>query len=235
METALIEIEAGINSRPLTYLYDDDVTDPSTPSHLLRGRNMFLKCDENTTSTVVPPDIGKRARCVQRTLHLFWSKFKRCYLAVLREHHMYQNKRNKSSDDNLLNVNDVILVKDDILTPRSSWRMARVDSLAVGRDGNVRVGVLSAVSKNGKRSKLARPLQTLIPLEVNSRTRRVLMRILILLMIQMFQILEIVHSIVLMNQKRINVLQILKKVRLNVETMRCNQLPLTELAELQLK
>ena len=74
MESAHKEIEAVINSRPLTYLYDNDVTGPLTPSHLLCGRNKFLKCGENTTSTVVPPDIGKRARCVQSTIQLFWSK-----------------------------------------------------------------------------------------------------------------------------------------------------------------
>ena len=114
MRTALVEIEAVINSRPLTYLYDDDVTDPLTPSHLLCGemwRKYYLDC----------------ARCVQRTIQLFWSKFNQCYLAELREHRMYQNKRNKSSDDKLLNVNDAVLVNEDILTPRSSWRMARVD------------------------------------------------------------------------------------------------------------
>ena len=75
------------------------------------------------------------------------------------------------SEQALLNVNDVVLVKGDILTARSSWRMARVDSLVVGRDGNVRGGVLSAVSRNGKRTKLTRPLQKRIPLEVTSRTK----------------------------------------------------------------
>ena len=137
METVLIEVEAVINSRPLTYLYDDDVTDPLTPSHLLSGRNMFIKCGENIASTVIPEDIGKRARCVQKAVQSFLSKFKQCYLAELREHHMYQNKRNKISDDKLLKVNDVVLVKDDIPVPRSSWRIARVDKLVVGRDGNI--------------------------------------------------------------------------------------------------
>ena len=68
-------------------------TDPLTPSHLLSGRNMFVKCGENTRSTVVYEDIEKRVRCVQRAIQLFWSKFKQCYLAELREHHMYQNRR----------------------------------------------------------------------------------------------------------------------------------------------
>ena len=111
METVLIEIEAVINSRPLTYLYDDDITEPLTPSHLLSGRNMFQKCAENSASSVISVDIGKRARCVQRAVQLFWNKFKQCYLAELREHHMYQNKGNKNNDDKLLKVNDVVLVK----------------------------------------------------------------------------------------------------------------------------
>ena len=170
VETVLIEIEAVINSRPLTYLYDDDITEPLTPSHLLSGRNMFQKCAENSASSVISVDIGKRARCVQRAVQLFWNKFKQCYLAELREHHMYQNKGNKNNDDKLLKVNDVVLVKDDVLTPRSSRRLARVDSLVAGRDGNVRGGVLPAISKNGKRTKLTKPLQKLIPLEVTSET-----------------------------------------------------------------
>ena len=127
-------------------MYDDDVTDPLTPWHLLCGQKMILRCGENTASTVIPEDIGKHARCVQRAVQLFWSKFKQCYLAELRERHMYQNKRNKSKDDKLLKVNNVVLVKDDILRPRRSWKIARVDSLIVDRDGNVRGGVLSAVS-----------------------------------------------------------------------------------------
>ena len=166
LETVLIQIEAVVNSRPLTYLYDDEVLDPLTPSHLLTGRNILQKCEYSKLDVefVNSVELGKRATYIQRTIQLFWNKFQHCYLAELREHHMYQNKENKANRS--LKVDDVVIVKDDILTPRSSWRIARVKSLIIGRDGNVRGGVLSAISQDGKRTTLTRPLQKLIPLEV---------------------------------------------------------------------
>ena len=43
METSLIEVDAMLNERPLTYLYNDDVTEPLKSSHLIVGRNINLK------------------------------------------------------------------------------------------------------------------------------------------------------------------------------------------------
>ena len=37
LTTILVEVEAVLNSRPLTYLYSDDVEEPVTPSHLVIG------------------------------------------------------------------------------------------------------------------------------------------------------------------------------------------------------
>lgn len=39
--TALTEIEAVVNSRPLSYLSSEDVEEPLTPSHLLVGRRIL--------------------------------------------------------------------------------------------------------------------------------------------------------------------------------------------------
>lgn len=40
METILIELEGTLNSRPLTYEYDEEGAEMLTPSHLVLGRQL---------------------------------------------------------------------------------------------------------------------------------------------------------------------------------------------------
>ena len=40
LTTILIEVESVINSRPLTYISDDDTVEALTPYHLLFGHNI---------------------------------------------------------------------------------------------------------------------------------------------------------------------------------------------------
>ena len=129
METVLIDVEGVVNSRPLTYLYNDDVVEPLTPSHLLTGRNISKNSRTISKLNDTSQGLTKRARYLQEILKSFWVKFKQCYLAELREHHSYQNKLRKIDTDKSLHVEDVVIVKDDDFAPRGSWRMGRVDSL----------------------------------------------------------------------------------------------------------
>ena len=39
--TAVTEVEAIVNSRPLSYVTSDDIEEPLTPSHLLVGRRVL--------------------------------------------------------------------------------------------------------------------------------------------------------------------------------------------------
>ena len=151
METALIEVEGIINSRPLTYISDDDVSPPLTPNHLLAGRNLGLKPNEVVQSDVFPwESMGKRAKYVQRVLQMYWNRFKTVYLAELRDHHKYRCSREKTNEKNRLVVGDVVIIKENNNTPRSSWRTGRVDSLVVGTDGHVRGAKLRTISTDGK-------------------------------------------------------------------------------------
>ena len=58
-----------------------------------------------------------------------------------------------------------MLLHDDDL-PRSFRKLARVQELIIGRDGNTRGAVLKVPTKNGGTTTLRRPVQLLYPLEL---------------------------------------------------------------------
>ena len=150
----LIEVEGIINSRPLTYIYDD-VLEPLTPSHLLSGRNLSSKSGE--IMTMVESSAGtlnKRLKYLEVTMQDFWNRFQHAYLSELREHHTYNKRKTK---DNSLEVGNAVIIKDDNVRPRNAWRMGRVESLVVGRDDKVRGANLITLSKEGKRTKISSP------------------------------------------------------------------------------
>ena len=170
METMLIEVEGVVNSRPLTYLQDDNVSDPLTPSHLLSGRNLAAKPEDILPVERNMEQLTKRMEYFKNTMEMYWNRFRHEYLSQLREHHMYASKR-KTKCENLLKVGDVVIIKEDNIVPRSSWRMGLVESLVAGKDGYVRGANLRSISKEGKTTKLSRPLQKLVPLEVVRDTK----------------------------------------------------------------
>ena len=148
---------------------DDDVCDPLTPSHLLAGRSLSAKPEVVSSVERNADHLTKRIQYLQTTMQSYWNHFRHVYLSRLREHHMYVSKR-KTKTDNVLDVGDVVIIKEDNVVPRSSWKMGKVDSLVIGKDGYVRGANLSTTSKEGKRTKSSRPLQKLIPLEVVRET-----------------------------------------------------------------
>ena len=45
LTTVLAEVEAVMNSRPLTYLYSDDINEALSPSHLIFGKRLLTLPD----------------------------------------------------------------------------------------------------------------------------------------------------------------------------------------------
>ena len=114
METCLIEIEGIINTRPLTYLYEDDVSEPLTPSHLLMGRNLSTTPEPTSESATTTNDheaMTNRFKYIQSVLRSSWKNFRHHYLTELREHHMYT--RQKTNANAGLKLGDVVVIKDD--------------------------------------------------------------------------------------------------------------------------
>jgi len=158
LHTLMCEVEAIINSRPLTLMSSepDDLT-PLTPSQLLTMK---------TNVVGYPPGdfqrndlyLRRRWRRVQYLANLFWSRWRKEYLLTLQERHKWwRTKRN-------LEIGDVVLLKEDN-TPRNSWPMGIVLKTETDAKGFVR-----AVEVKTQTSKFRRPvtkLVLLVPSETN--------------------------------------------------------------------
>ena len=88
LNTLLIEIEGIINSRPLTYLFDDSegVSYPLTPSQLVNGRNLSLLPHDNFYEIISTYEsLSRRAKYNRRLLSQFARRWKNEYLLGLME------------------------------------------------------------------------------------------------------------------------------------------------------
>lgn len=131
LHTLLKQVEAVLNSRPLTAISSStDDLESITPGHFLIGRPLIaipesLMCDMNVNN-------AKRWELV-KTLHQnFWKIWSRDYLTELQRRYKWKNKSPN------VKVGEIVLLKDDNLPPLK-WRLGRVIDLHPGADGLTRV------------------------------------------------------------------------------------------------
>ena len=99
--TALAEIEAVINSRPLSYLSPDDIEEPLTPSHLLVGRRLLNLLDhlgysddpEDEEFSMDSSTLSRHMKHLNTTINHFWNRWRREYLSELREAHYHSTRK----------------------------------------------------------------------------------------------------------------------------------------------
>ena len=132
-ETLLLEIEMAINSRPLTYLYNDPI-EALTPSHLSIGRRLKNKVVSINSENCNTASLHKRLKYLNIILSHYWKRFHTEYLNQLREKHCYVNGK---YEVNKLILGDVVLIKDDSNFVRNTWRQGVIDELIPGKDGNI--------------------------------------------------------------------------------------------------
>lgn len=130
LQTLMCEVEAVINSRPLTKVSDDpNDLETITPNHLL-----LMK-----TKPIIPPGIfnakdiysRRRWRQVQYMAELFWKRWTKEYLPELQQRQKWLHPRRNVA------VGDIVLLIDDS-APRSSWIMGRVVETISDSKGRVR-------------------------------------------------------------------------------------------------
>ena len=173
MSTVITEVEAVVNSRPLTYVYNDiEEGGPLTPGHLLCGRRLVSLPDViKDTSEIKDPDfipdsskdkISKILKIRNLNMMKFWSCWRKEYLVNLREHDQVRTKR--KSNKFVPKINAIVLLGDQ--TPRAQWKLAKIVKLLKGRDGVARAAEI--ITSTG--SKLERSIEHLYPLEVDEET-----------------------------------------------------------------
>ena len=138
LHTFITEVEAILNSRPLTHVSSDaNDLEPLTPNHLLLGR----------PSPNLPPGVfgdgdltsRKRWRHGQRLADQFWRRWRREYLPTLTA----RRKWTAEGDD--MRVGDLVLVVDND-APRGMWSLGRIIQPISSADGRVRAAVVKTAT-----------------------------------------------------------------------------------------
>ena len=168
--TILAEVEAIVNSRPLSYISPSDLEEPLTPSHLLVGCRLLSLPDSSyyeremgdETFMTTPEVLSKRMVLLNRLMQKFWQRWKSEYLLELRNSHKAEKGTPKRE---MIAEGDVVLVHDD-LVKRSFWKIGLVTEVIPGRDDVVR-GAVVKVCSGGSCTLLRRPIQCLYPLETS--------------------------------------------------------------------
>ncbi|XP_058827074.1 uncharacterized protein LOC131687050 [Topomyia yanbarensis] len=155
LQTALIQVESMLNSRPITPLPDNPSDELAlTPGHFLIGRPLNAVPDPDCRE--VPESRLSRWERVQQLTQHFWSRWHKEYLATLQSRYRWTEAM-----DNLA-VGSIVALKDE-RAPPLKWPLGRVLSVHPGPDGLVRVATVKSTFGIVQR---AIPKLCLLPVEV---------------------------------------------------------------------
>ncbi|XP_065076502.1 uncharacterized protein LOC135700039 [Ochlerotatus camptorhynchus] len=143
MNTALVQIEGVLNSRPLTQLSEDpnDIS-ALTPAHFLVGQEL--------TAVPEPSYSGVKTSSLSRWQHLqkqkedFWNRWSNEYLNQLQPRgKWYKNKV-------LIKKGMLVVIREDNMAPLQ-WRLGRIIQTHPGADGLIRVVTIRTSNGEVKR------------------------------------------------------------------------------------
>ena len=145
LSTALTQIEAILNSRPLCPLSNDPSDLQSlTPGHFLIGTSLMALPERDITERK-ENRLSFWSRCTQLQ-QLFWKRWTTEYLNQL------QNRSKWLLPYDNIKVNDLVLIKDNNTTHPLKWPLARVINTVCGPDGKVRMVTLKTAEGTYTRS-----------------------------------------------------------------------------------
>ena len=103
--TTVAELKAILNSRPLTYVSCEEISESLTPSHLMMGRRLVViprlgrpspENDLDFNGINTPKTLQKRLIYLNTIINQFWTTWRQEYLVALRDRHRHSTKVNKS-------------------------------------------------------------------------------------------------------------------------------------------
>ena len=163
LQTLLVEVEAIINSRPLTTDVLSDVTSlaPLSPVNLLTMKSKVVMPPPGHFTS---PDryCRKQWRRVQHLLNEFWNRWRKEVLLTL------QNRGKWNKQQRNCKVGDVVLLKED--AEHNQWPMAKivaVNSDAKGDVHSIKILVGAANKSDNSIRYLERPVNKLVVLVEN--------------------------------------------------------------------
>ena len=133
LSAILTEVEAVLNSRPLTYTYVNTKEEgPLTPAHFLCGHRLLSLPDHQNSNedygNTTREELSRRAKYHETLIHSFWKRWQQEYLTGLREQYCKKRK----APNYTVSKGDVVLIHDHI-RKRNQWKMGVVTTLYPGQ------------------------------------------------------------------------------------------------------
>ncbi|XP_014356362.2 uncharacterized protein LOC106709163 [Papilio machaon] len=143
LSTVLTQIEACLNSRPLSVLSSDPNDPlPLTPGHFLVGEPLISISDQDQDqSEVVGID---RWRMVQKMVSIFWKRWSREYLSNISQRYKWYHKGKEPE------LGEVVLIKNDNVPP-AKWQLGTIVEKYTGKDNITRVVSIRTINGTKKR------------------------------------------------------------------------------------
>ena len=128
--STIVEVKCTLNSRPLTYEYDEVGEEVLTPSHLIFGRRISSLPDlvDEPEEDTGGREYSARFKYLSNRLEHFWNRWRKEYLTSLREFHRNKGREPVTAPE----VGDVVVVEDEG-SKRCEWKMGIVVELVKGR------------------------------------------------------------------------------------------------------
>ncbi|XP_034194632.2 uncharacterized protein LOC117610893 [Osmia lignaria lignaria] len=155
--TFVIEIEAILNSRPLTPL-SSDPNDPSalTPAHFLISSSLTSMPEVDFSET--PSNRLSKWQHIQKVKQNFWSRWYKEYIHQLN----VRQKWTKGSHE--IKEGSLVVLKDDHLPPLQ-WHLGRIEEVHLGQDNVIRAVTVrgpSGVYKRNVKQLALLPIQEVV-------------------------------------------------------------------------